>query len=134
MIYFDSSALVKLVRAEAESAALHDWLVSHTDPVVSSALARTEVLRAVRRDSTRLADKARRVLSGVEMIPMTFDLLDEAGGLSAELRSLDAIHLVSALRLRGDLDAFVAYDKRLLTAADEMGLPVASPGTAEPTP
>ena len=133
MIYFDSSALVKLVRAEAESAALNDWLRSHTDPVVSSALARTEVLRAVRRDSARLADKARRVLSGVEMIPMTFDLLDEAGDLLAESRSLDAIHLVSATRLRGDLDAFVAYDKRLLTAADEMGLPVASPGTVEVT-
>ncbi|TQM83415.1 hypothetical protein FHX81_5838 [Saccharothrix saharensis] len=133
MIYFDSSALVKLVRAEAESAALHDWLGSSTAPVASSALARTEVLRAVRRDSTRLADKARRVLSGVDMIPMTFDLLGEAGTLSAELRSLDAIHLASALRLRVDLDAFVAYDKRLLTAADEMGLPIASPGTSEAT-
>jgi predicted nucleic acid-binding protein len=133
LIYFDSSALVKLVRAETESAALHDWLGSCTAPVASSALARTEVLRAVRRDSTRLADKARRVLSAVDMIPMTFDLLDEAGTLSAELRSLDAIHLASALRVRVDLAAFVAYDKRLLTAADEMGLPIASPGTSEAT-
>lgn len=130
MIYFDSSALVKLVRSEAESAALRAWLGSHTDPVVSSALARTEVARAVLRDSSRLGAKARRVLSGVEMIPMTFDLLDEAGDLSAELRSPDAIHLVSALQLRGDLDAFVAYDKRLLAAADDMGLPIASPGAA----
>lgn len=124
---------MKLVRAEAESAALQEWPGSHTDPVAGSALARTEVLRAVRRDPTRLADRARGVLSGVDMIPMTFDLLDEAGNLSAELRSLDAIHLASALRLRGDLDAFVAYDKRLLTAADAMGLPIAAPGTAEPT-
>ncbi|XVS63180.1 type II toxin-antitoxin system VapC family toxin [Actinosynnema sp. CA-299493] len=133
MIYFDSSALVKLVRAEAESVDLRDWLVAHPDPVVSSALARTEVVRAVRRDAGRLGARARRVLSGVEMIPMTFDLLDEAGDLPMDLRSLDAIHLVSAMRVRGDLDAFVAYDKRLLTAADEMGLPVASPGTVEAT-
>lgn len=132
MIYFDSSALVKLVKAEAESAALREWLGSHTEPVVSSSVSRTEVVRAVRRDAARLGNKARHVLSGVDMIPMTFDLLDEAGNLPAELRSLDAIHLVSAMRLRGDLDAFVAYDKRLLAAADEMGLPVASPGTAEP--
>ncbi|NUT52019.1 MAG: type II toxin-antitoxin system VapC family toxin [Saccharothrix sp.] len=130
MIYLDSSALVKLVRAEAESVPLRDWLGARTDPVVSSALARTEVVRAVRRDAARLGDRARRVLSGVDLMPMTFDLLDEAGGLSAELRSLDAIHLVSALRLRGGLAAFVAYDKRLLAAADEMGLPVAAPGAA----
>ncbi|WP_433263984.1 type II toxin-antitoxin system VapC family toxin [Actinosynnema sp. CS-041913] len=128
MIYFDSSALVKLVRREAESDDLRGWLRAHREPVASSALARTEVVRAVRRDAERLGDRARRVLSGVEFVPMTFDLLDRAADLTAELRSLDAIHLASALRLRGDLDAFVAYDKRLLVAADGMGLPTASPG------
>ncbi|MFD7659472.1 type II toxin-antitoxin system VapC family toxin [Actinosynnema sp. NPDC059797] len=131
MIYFDSSALVKLVRREAESQALREWLTSHTDPVVSSAVSRTEVSRAVLKDFVNLGERAKRVLSAVEMIPMTFDLLDDAGTLAVELRSLDAIHLASALLVRGDLDAFVAYDKRLLTAADQMGLPVAAPGTAE---
>ncbi|MEU7526826.1 type II toxin-antitoxin system VapC family toxin [Saccharothrix sp. NPDC042600] len=128
MIYLDSSALVKLVRKEAESAELRDWLRVHTEPVTSSAIARTEVVLAVRRDAERLGERARRVLSGVEFVPMTFNLLDRAGDLAVELRSLDAIHLASALLLRGDLDAFVAYDKRLLAAADELGLPVASPG------
>jgi predicted nucleic acid-binding protein len=127
VIYLDSSALVKLVRKEAESAALGSWLRDNDHPVVSSALVRTEVIRAVRRDSERLGARAIMVLSGVETMPMTYDLLDEAGTLPGDLRSLDAIHLVSAMRLRGDLDAFVAYDKRLLSAAHEAGLPVVSP-------
>ncbi|WNV89849.1 type II toxin-antitoxin system VapC family toxin [Umezawaea sp. Da 62-37] len=127
MIYLDSSALVKLVRKEAESAALGLWLKDNDHPVVSSALARTEVVRAVRRDSETLGARAARVLSGVETMPMTYDLLDEAGLLPGDLRSCDAIHLVSALRLRGDLDAFVAYDKRLMTAAQDAGLHVVAP-------
>ncbi|MEO6085410.1 MAG: type II toxin-antitoxin system VapC family toxin [Umezawaea sp.] len=127
MIYLDSSALVKLVRKEAESAALGAWLRDNDHPVVSSALVRTEVIRAVRRDSERLGARAIMVLSGVETMPMTYDLLDEAGTLPGDLRSLDAIHLVSAMRLRGDLDAFVAYDKRLVSAAQNAGLPVVSP-------
>jgi uncharacterized protein len=128
VIYLDSSALVKLVRKEAESAALGSWLTDNDHPVVSSALVRTEVIRAVRRDSERLGARALRVLSGVETMPMTYDLLDEAGMIpGSHLRALDAIHLVSALRLRGDLDAFIAYDKRLASAAQEAGLPVVAP-------
>lgn len=130
MIYLDSSALVKLVRKEAESADLQQWLRVHAEPVTSSAVARTEVVLAVRRDAERLRSRARQVLSGVEFVPMTFNLLDQAADLGVELRSLDAIHLASAMVLRGDLGAFVAYDKRLLAAADELGLAVASPGVS----
>jgi hypothetical protein len=43
------------------------------------------------------------------------------------LGTADAIHLASALAIRRDLSAFVAYDKRLLDAAAEAGLPTASP-------
>lgn len=128
MIYLDSSALVKLVRREPETDALHDWLAADGEPVVSSSLARTEVLRAVAPHDQRMREKARRVLSGVELMPMTYDLLDQAGVLEVPMRSLDAIHLASALRLRGDLSAFGAYDKRLLAVAADAGLPVVSPG------
>ncbi|MFD5827064.1 type II toxin-antitoxin system VapC family toxin [Lentzea sp. NPDC060358] len=128
MIYLDSSALVKLVRSEAESAALGRWLGLNPDPVVSSALARTEVVRAVMNGGEPLRDRARSVLSAIDVVPITNDLLDEAATLTNVLRTLDAIHLATACLLRADLHAFVAYDKRLLAAADEVGLVAVAPG------
>jgi hypothetical protein len=60
---------------------------------------------------------------------MTADIINRAAGIRPNtLRSLDAIHLASALAVKQDLTAFVAYDKRLLAAAREAGLPTASPG------
>lgn len=132
MIYLDTSALAKLVQTEAETRALREWLDARPDSRrVSSALARVELIRAVRAEGPEATRVATLILVELDQMPMTTDLLDAAGALPLPLRSLDAIHLASALRLRGDLDAFVAYDKRLLTAADQMGLPVAAPGTAE---
>lgn len=134
MIYLDTSALAKLVRTEAETSALRDWLDDRAGVrLVSSSLARVELVRAVRAEGDTAIRQATVILIELDQLPMTMDLLDAAGALPLPLKSLDAIHLASALRLRGDLDAFVAYDKRLLTAADEMGLPVASPGTTEAT-
>jgi predicted nucleic acid-binding protein len=72
--------------------------------------------------------RARSVLSAVDLVPMTNDLLDEAATLTSVLRTLDAIHLATACRLRGDLHAFVAYDKRLLGAAEDVGLVTVAPG------
>ncbi|WP_367136446.1 type II toxin-antitoxin system VapC family toxin [Saccharothrix sp. HUAS TT1] len=133
MIYLDTSALAKLVRAEAETSALREWLDDRVGVrLITSTLARVELVRAVRAEGDAAIRQAASILVELDQLPMTTDLLDAAGALPLPLKSLDAIHLVSAMRLRGDLDAFVAYDKRLLTAADEMGLPIASPGTAEP--
>lgn len=86
MIYLDSSALVKLVRKEDESAALGYWLGENDDHVASSLLARTEVVRAVRRDAEGLGARARQVLSAVDLLPMTNELLDDAAMLTADLR------------------------------------------------
>ncbi|CCH34293.1 type II toxin-antitoxin system VapC family toxin [Actinosynnema sp. NPDC047251] len=131
MIYFDTSALVKLVRTEAETPDLRAWIEDRSGRrAVSSSLARVELIRAVRVEGDEAIRVATRVLVEIDQLPMTMDLLDAAGALPLLLKSLDAIHLASALRLRGDLDAFVAYDKKLLVAADEMGLPTASPGTS----
>lgn len=131
MIYLDSSALVKLIVKEAESTALKDWLaVQPRTARVSSALVRAEVPRAVFSGGDIAVFKARMVLDDVVQIPLTSGLLDDAGSLSAPLRSFDAIHLVSALRVRGDLHSFVAYDKRLLSAAEDAGLPTAAPGAS----
>lgn len=128
MLYLDSSAIVKLVLPEPESLALRDFLASNEDHI-SSSLARVEVLRTVRRlDGTedRLRD-AKRVLARVSRVSMSGPLLAGAAVLGPpNLRSLDAIHLATALSLDG-LDAVVTYDRRLADAAADAGLTVSSP-------
>jgi len=69
-------------------------------------------------------------LGDLGQLPLTPALLDEAGRLPSSLRSLNATHLASAMRIQADLQVLVAYDKRLLSAAEEVGLPTASPGTS----
>ncbi len=130
MIYLDSSALLKLVFQEAQSDALQMWLEARSGtPVVSSELATVEVLRACRRmDVAALAD-ARLLLGTLDLVPLTGAVVDLAGELDgAVLRSLDALHLASALVLGTDLSAFVAYDHRLSEAAAQEGIDPSRPG------
>lgn len=129
MIYLDSSALVKIALAEPESAALSRWLAERADqPMVSSIIHRTEVARAVWRASPDRLPRTYRQMRGVEIVPLSRSVAEAAGAQAPPtLRSPDAIHLASALTLADDLTAFVAYDKQLLDAAHDAGLPVASP-------
>ena len=129
MIYYDSSALLKLVQTERESDDFRRWYDQHrgTD-AASSALVRVEVIRAARQHDEATEQKARVVLAGLDLLPVSLGLLDAAAGLPYAVRSLDAIHLASALEIGAGLEAFVAYDERLLMAAEQAGLPVASPG------
>ena len=129
MIYLDSSALVKLVLSEPESAALAGWLAERADiPLASSIVHRTEVSRAVWRANPSQLPRSYRQMRGVEIIALSRVIAESAGTVTPHgLRSMDAIHLASALAIRNDLDAFVAYDKRLLAAAQDAGLPTASP-------
>ncbi len=130
LVYLDSSALVKLVVREAESDALRAWLAAHP-AAITSAVAVTEVRRAVGRLSPRrgLSDRARLVLDGVALLAVDHDILERAARLApAELRTLDAIHIVSAISLRADLLAFVTYDDRQRAAARKAGLPLVQPG------
>jgi len=130
VIYLDSSAVLKLVATEAESDALEDWLVERRDtPVVSSALTQVEVLRACRRMDEGLLPAARGLLRGLDLLPVDASILDAAAEPPTRaLRSLDAVHLASALSLDPDLETFVAYDARLVTAAEAAGLAVIQPG------
>lgn len=130
MIYLDSSALLKLLYEERESAALDEWLSAQSDvPVVSSELAKVEVVRACRRINPDALPEARALLAGLDLIPLTSDVLDEAAGVGDTLLgSLDAIHLASALSIRADVSAFVAYDLRLGDAAAVAGLVSVRPG------
>lgn len=128
MVYLDSSALVKLVVTEPETAALRRYLRAHPERV-SSALARVEVCRALRRAGATEATlrRADQVLGRIALVAMDDPLLRAAAALSPSgLRSLDAVHLATALSLDG-LDAVVTYDRRLDAAAAQTGLVVASP-------
>jgi uncharacterized protein len=129
LIYLDSSALVKLVLMEAESLALTSWLAERADlPMVSSIVHRTEVPRAVWRANPSALPRSYRQMKGVEQVGLSPAVLDTAATLPpAALRSIDAIHLASALALQRDLTAFVAYDPLLLSAASDLGLPTVSP-------
>ena len=126
MIYVDTSALAKLVIPETESAAMRTFAVG---TLVTSTIAGTELRRTVRRRAPHLLVDAERVLSGVAQLTVDADVLRTASTLDPlSLRTLDAIHLASALRVREEITTFVAYDKRLLDAAHLAGIPTAAPG------
>jgi uncharacterized protein len=127
-IYLDSSALVKLALREPETPALRAYLTRRRGTWVSSALARTEVLRAVLPLGTTATRAAQHVLARCDLIRLNERLLGEAGILQpVELRSLDAIHLATASRLGPDLREIVTYDTRLAQAAVGLGFRVATP-------
>ncbi|MCL2781627.1 MAG: type II toxin-antitoxin system VapC family toxin [Actinomycetia bacterium] len=126
--YLDTSALVKLVVAESESAALRAWLNARDRVPVTSDLARTELLRAVRRAAPSHASAARAVLDSVIILQLTTAIFEQAARLDPLVsRSLDALHLAAALDLGDDLDALVTYDERLAKAADVNGVAVLAP-------
>ncbi len=129
MIYLDSSALMKLVRAELETASLQEWLIARPDvPVITSELGRVEVLRAARRAGPDALSEARAVIGDTDLVPLDQAALDLACELGDPLlRTLDALHLASAVLLRNELTAFVVYDHRLADAATSAGLPVEMP-------
>jgi predicted nucleic acid-binding protein len=128
VVYLDSSALVKLVVREAESAALRRYLRSRPDRA-SCALAKVEVIRAVRPHGAAATARARRLLRRLDLVQMDDELLEAAATLDAGvLRSLDAIHLAAAQVLAEDLSAVVTYDDRMAAAAGLLNLPVAAPG------
>ncbi len=126
--YLDTSAFLKLVVAEAESAALRRFLLRWPERS-STALLRTEAVRALRRSGyDARVGGARRLLRTMRLIRLDEPLLDRAGDLDPrELRSLDAVHLAAALTVGSDLGILVTYDERLGEAARERGLAVGSP-------
>ena len=127
MVYLDSSALVKLVIAEPESPALRRYLSGEPERA-TCALARVEVLRAVRGHGPAALTRARRLLQRLNLVQIDDELLDAAAALDPRvLRSLDAIHLAAAHLFAGELTALVTYDRRMTAAAVLVDLTVAAP-------
>jgi predicted nucleic acid-binding protein len=129
VVYVDSSAIVKLVVREPESAALATYLRRKTG--VSSALARVEVERACRIASREAGERAIEVLRRFDLLRLSERVLSAAGSLEpSELRSLDAIHLATAAQLGASLTAVVTYDVRMAEAARAQGIRVVAPGAS----
>ncbi|MGA2928967.1 MAG: type II toxin-antitoxin system VapC family toxin [Solirubrobacteraceae bacterium] len=127
LIYADSSALVKLVIEETESVALQRHLEGAV-VLATSRIALVEVSRAavLANPHDAVRDEVERLVAGCMLVAVSAQLLRAARKLaSSAVRTLDAIHLASALRI--DPDEFLAYDRRLLAAAAEHGLSIASP-------
>jgi uncharacterized protein len=142
VIYFDTSALLKLVHSEAETATLVSFVRDHPASAhICSEITRAELVRAINRlnhdDQGELLDRRRyeqeigelaEVLQEVNTVAVSSAILTSAAGLvDPFLRTLDAIHLATARRLGAELRAFVTYDRRLAGCATKAGLPVATP-------
>jgi predicted nucleic acid-binding protein len=129
MIYLDSAAIVKLVHAEVETPALRDWLDDRADTGwTSSVLAEIESSRALARHAPAAMARLHPVLDLIELVDLDASIRILAQTVKpATVRSLDAIHLATALRLRSQLSSFITYDKRLADAAQATGLTVDMP-------
>jgi predicted nucleic acid-binding protein len=117
---------VKLVVEESESSALIGALQGRR-PYLTSVVGEIEIVRACRRANVP-PGQVDQLQEGLVILALD----DEVGRLAAEigqptLRTIDAVHLATALSLRDDLDEFVTYDVRLAAAAQDAGLAVVAP-------
>jgi predicted nucleic acid-binding protein len=134
VIYLDSSAIVKLIRPEAESAALAAWLNEGGASVVTSTLAEVEVPRALRRVAPARLAGVSAVLARISRVEIDGPVRATAAAYTDdELRSLDAIHLATAEMLVAagkEITSFVSYDIRQSRAAAAAGFTTVAPGRA----
>jgi predicted nucleic acid-binding protein len=118
---------VRLAVREPESAALRRYL-RRRRPLIASALARTEVARALLALGPDAVRRGHDVLARIDLVRINDSVLDAAGAmLPVELRSLDALHLATAEQLGTDLARIVTYDDRMAAAANHLGLTVTRP-------
>ena len=129
MIYLDSAAVVKLAHVEPESSALRGWLDDRAETGwISSVLTEIESFRALARYAPEAVSRLPAVLDLIDLIDLNPPIRVLAQAVRpVTVRSLDAIHLGTALHARRALTSFVTYDKRLLDAARATGLPADSP-------
>ncbi len=130
MIYVDTSALLKLVKDdEAEGPALRDHIRTFGEPgFVSSKLLTVEARRGILRKRPNALPRLDVLLADVLQLDITAAVIEAASRLPDPLlRSLDAIHLATALLIRDDVDVLLTYDDRLAEAARAQGIPTAAP-------
>jgi predicted nucleic acid-binding protein len=127
VVYLDSSAIVKLAVREPESAALRAYL-RRRRPLVSSALARVEVARALLPLGEMAVRRGQDVLARIELIRINDRILMTAGSIEPpDMRTLDAIHLATVQQIEDDLSRIVTYDERMASGARLKGWPTVAP-------
>ncbi|HEX8095455.1 type II toxin-antitoxin system VapC family toxin [Jatrophihabitans sp.] len=127
MIYADTSALAKLLIAEAETPALRDWIAGQDGRLVTNSVGVVELRRLAARVSQQAVGAATVLLGRIDRLALTPAALALAGELPPpEVRTLDALHIASAAELL-DLQVLLTYDHRMVEAATQYGLPVESP-------
>lgn len=128
MYYLDTSAAVKLVVQERESAALRAWLGDREDQVFGSDLLRVELFRVTRRLVPDAMGMARLLLDSLLLLALTPAIMDRAARLDPiTLKSLDAIHIAAALELGDSLRGMLCYDRAMAEAAGQLGIAVVAP-------
>jgi len=129
LIYLDTSAFIKLVKHEAESTAMSEYLRKSTEQVLaSSQLLAVEARRSTLRGAPKQLPRVDLMLDRVVQIAISGAVIEAASQLpDPMLRSLDAIHLATVLLIREDIDVLLSYDERLVAAAAAHGIQTASP-------
>ena len=127
MWYIDSSAILKLIKPEKESAALIKKLPS---ALIASRISRIEVTRTIIRYEPDLLDSTYDVLADIQMVPVEDSIITIAENLPQfiNLRSLDSLHIASALAIKNVLKGIITYDKEMAIAANALGFKTLSPG------
>jgi len=123
-LYLDSSAILKLIVKEAESAALSKYIKSS---VITSAISRVEVIRTLSRNNQALVTPAAQVLAKFEFLPVSQAVLSIAESfVQSSLRSLDAIQVASVIFLSPKNNTLITYDKNMAKEARLLGIKVES--------
>ena len=125
--YLDSSAILKLLIAEKESAALTDFI---NFTIKSSVLTRVEVIRTLHKIAPEKTADAKEILAGIDVTPLNSAVLNiaENFSLSITLRSLDALHVATVLFLEKTVEGLLTYDKQMIANAKLLGIKTISPG------
>jgi len=126
--YLDSSAILKIIFQEDESAALAKFI---TEPAITSSISRVEVLRTVQRIDHSRVQLAQSELAKINIVEPVPSILTIAENFSHEvtLRSLDAIHVATLIFLSAATDGLITYDKLMAKNAEQLGLIVLAPGS-----
>jgi predicted nucleic acid-binding protein len=132
IVYLDTSAAFKLVHKEPQSKALVDWFHSLSDlKPVSSQLMRVELMGNLAAKHPSLVPAGHKLLDHIGLVAVRPQHLNAAIDLvGAGLRTLDAVHLATALSIGSELEAFVTYDQNQAEVAHQHGVKVLSPGVS----
>lgn len=126
--YLDTSVAIRIILGHSPDAAawFDETTANQSDRVISSRLLRTEITRVLRREEIPTSDRD-QIIDYVHMVPVDHAVLNEAEAIISHIRTLDAIHLASALRCGLDDLVIVTHDKNMAQVAEHLGFSVHDP-------